>query len=408
MRSRLFIVMSLALPLAGCDGNKKAAAPTREPPVVSVAKPILMDYQPHAEFTGRTAAVEEVEVRPRVAGFLESVNFQAGSDVTAGETLFEIDARPFQADVDRAIAEVARTESAFKQAEIELARMKDLYEKESATQIEFERHAAAREMANAELSAAKAALQRAKLDLEWTKVTAPISGRVSRNFVDAGNLVLGGQGSGTVLTRIVTIDPIHVYFDIDERTVLECQARIREGKMEAPREGIAPIRLGLANEEGFPHEGGIDFVDNKVDISTGTLRVRGKFENADRVLAPGFFARIRLFMGAPYKALSVSERALGFDQGQRYLLIVNARDEVEYRAVKVGGLDGEMRVIDDGIGPEDWVIVNGLQRVRPGIKVKTQRVDMKSMESKGESAPSGKNDSAAPAGATSQPTTKSN
>lgn len=405
---RVVTVFSCMVALVGaCDSSGKAPAPTREPPVVSVAKPLMIDYAPHADFTGRLAAVEEVEVRPRVGGFLETVNFQAGSDVGAGEVLFEIDARPFQAEVDRAAAEVARADSAYTQSEIEFKRIEDLVQKESATQIEFERQTAARDMAKAQVDAAKAALARAALDLEWTKVKAPISGRVSRNFVDAGNLVQGGIGIGTMLTRIVTMDPIYAYLDVDERTVLSCQKRIREGKMETYREGIVPLALGLANEEGFPHLGGVDFVDNRVDPNTGTLRIRGRFDNPERILGPGLFARVRLFTGESQKTLSVSERAIGFDQGERYLLIVNAKNEVEYRRIKIGGLETDMRVIEEGISPDDWVIVNGLQRVRPGIKVAPQQVNMKTFAVV-EKQSGSSTDVAAPSVPASQPTIKTN
>ncbi|MBE7506654.1 MAG: efflux RND transporter periplasmic adaptor subunit [Planctomycetia bacterium] len=376
--ARIIPLFLFAAALTGsCDSSHKAPPPSREPPVVSIAKPLQIDYQPYADFTGRLAAVEEVEVRPRVGGFLEKVNFQVGSDVGAGDVLFVIDARPFQAEVDRAAAEVSRAESAFKQSEIEYKRIEDLYQKESATQIEFDRLMAARDMAKAELAAANAALARAQLDLEWTRVTAPISGRVSRNFVDAGNLVQGGVGIGTLLTRIVTMDPIFVYLDVDEQTMLRCQRKIREGKMETYREGIVPVSLELANEQGYPHEGGVDFVDNRVDADTGTLRIRGRFDNPKRILGPGMFARVRLFIGELQRSLSVSERAIGFDQGERFLLVVNAKNEVEYRRIKIGGLEEDMRIIMEGVAPDDWVIVNGLQRVRPGVKVTPQKVNMR-------------------------------
>ena len=379
MGRRRFLLVICVATLSGCE-RTPLSAPPPEPPVVSVATPVAREYQPFADFTGRTAAIEEVEVRPRVGGFLERVLFEDGADVEAGEVLIEIDARPFQAEVDRYTAEVAEAESAFKQSDVEYRRMEDLYQKESATQIEFERQTAAREMARAKMEAAKAALERARLDLDWTKVTAPISGRTSRSFVDAGNLVQGGFGAGTVLTRIVTKDPIHVYLDVDERTVLTCQQKIREGKMQKYRDTLIPLRLGLANEEGFPHEGGVDFVDNRVDASTGTLRVRGKFDNPQSILVPGLFARVRLMMGEAGQAIFVSERALGFDQGQRYVLVVSAKNEVEYRRVTVGALDGQLRVIEEGVGPEDRVIVTGLQRVRPGVTVKPKLVDMTTLK----------------------------
>lgn len=375
-RPLLTCVIILTMPFAGCeDARKPMAAPTR-PPAVTIARPLVRDYQPHADFTGRTEAVEEVEVRPRVSGFLESIFFQAGGEVMQGDVLFEIDARPYRAEVDRLEAEVVRAEAMAKQAEVEYARLKDLYEKESATQIEFERHIASRDSSKAQVAAAKAALDRARLDLEWTKVTAPIGGRISRNYVDAGNLVQGGIGSATLLTRIVRFDPMYAYIDMDERTVLTIQKLIRDGKMQGYRQQNCAARLGLAIEQGFPHEGGIDFVENKIDANTGTLRVRAVFPNSKLILSPGLFARVRILLGEPSSAIMISEKAISFDQGQRFVYVMNEKNIAEYRLIEVGDLEDGLRVIIKGVGPNDWVVVNGIQRVRPGSAVEPQRVDM--------------------------------
>lgn len=371
----LLIVLLLAV-FAGCEDKRKPIAVAAKPPVVTVAKAVHLDYQPHVDFTGRTEAAEEVEVRPRVSGFLESISFQSGKEVEKGELLFEIDARPYKAEVDRLEAELASATSRYDQSQVEYERLKDLFEKESATKLEFDRHIALRDSAKAQVAAASAALERAKLDLEWTRVTAPIAGRISRNYVDIGNLVQGGYGTSTLLSRIVRFDPMFAYIDIDERTMLLIQKMVREGKMERYSDDNCAARLGLAIEEGFPHQGGIDFVENKVDANTGTLRVRAVFPNPENVLSPGLFARVRILLGESQKAIMISERAIGFDQGQRFVYVVNDKNTVDYRVVRVGDLDNGMRVIEEGVRPDEWVIVNGLQRVRPGVQVEPHRVDM--------------------------------
>lgn len=379
MRGKFISAILIALALGGCaDKRKPIAAPTA-PPVVTVAKPVVMDFQPHADFTGRTEAIEEVEVRPRVSGFLESIYFQPGTDVKQGDVLFEIDPRPYRAEVDRLEAEVARAESVSKQAEVEYVRLKDLFEKESATQIELDRHVATKDSSIAQVAAAKAALDRAKLDLEWTRVVAPLGGRISRNYVDIGNLVQGGIGSSTLLTRIVRFDPIYAYVDIDERTLLMIQKMIREGKMVGYRDDNCQASMGLAIDKGYPHQGGIDFVENKVDANTGTLRVRAVFPNPRNVISPGLFARVRVLLGQKGKALMISEKAISFDQGQRFVYVLNDKNTTEYRVIEVGDLENGLRVVEKGLTPNDWVIVNGIQRVRPGSPAEPQRVDMLSL-----------------------------
>lgn len=375
-RHHVLLAISLAVAIVGCEDKRKPTAAAGKPPVVTVAKAVQIDFQPHVDFTGRTEAVEEVEVRPRVSGFLESISFQSGKEVEKGELLFEIDARPYKAEVDRLEAELSSATSRYDQSQVEYERLKDLFEKESATKLEYDRHVAMRDSAKAQVAAAAAALERAKLDLEWTRVTAPITGRISRNYVDIGNLVQGGYGASTLLSRIVRFDPMFAYIDIDERTMLLIQKMVREGKMERYSDTNCAARLGLAIEEGFPHQGGIDFVENKVDANTGTLRVRAVFPNPDNVLSPGLFARIRILLGESQKAIMISERAIGFDQGQRFVYVVNDKNTVDYRVVRVGDLDNGMRVIEEGVRPDEWVIVNGLQRVRPGVQVEPHRVDM--------------------------------
>ena len=229
----------------------------------------------------------------------------------------------------------------------------------------------------AAVKVAEAALNTAELNLDFTKVTAPISGRISRYLVTVGNLVQSGdQANVTLLTTIVSVDPMYAYFDVDERTVLRVRQLIREGKAKSAREAAMPVMLGLANEDGFPHRGTIDFVDNQVNPKTGTLRVRGMFPNKDEALLPGFFARVRVPVGAPHQALLVTDRAIDNDQGQKILYVVNDKNEVVSRPIRVGLLHDGLRAIEDGLKPGERVIVNGLQTVRPGITVEPKLVDM--------------------------------
>jgi RND family efflux transporter MFP subunit len=216
-----------------------------------------------------------------------------------------------------------------------------------------------------------------KLKLEWTKVIAPVAGRVSRTYVTQGNLVQAGdQGGGTLLTTLVSIDPMYAYYDVDEHTALRVRQMIREGKSESIRDSGGPVSLGLANEEGHPHQGTIDFVDNQVNPRTGTIRLRGNFPNQDQVLLPGFFVRIRTPVGKPHQAMLVTERAIDTDQGQKIVYVVNDKNEVVARPIKLGVLHDGLREIADGLKPDDKVIVNGLQQVRPGLVVEPKLVDM--------------------------------
>jgi RND family efflux transporter MFP subunit len=351
------------------------------PPAVSVAPPLEREVTDYDEYTGRMAAVEEVEVRARVRGYIVKVNFTEGAEVKQGDMLFEIDPRPFQAELDAAKGQVAQWEAKLTRAEADVARNERLLPKGAASQKDLDTAIADRGEARAAIQSARAQVERAALDLEFTRVTAPISGRVGRAFVTKGNLVNAGGGESTLLTTIVSLDPIYVYFDIDERALLQYQqeARERASGSDRPanvREAKIPVQLGLANEAGFPYEGVIDFADNRVDPQTGTIRVRGAFANANRVFTPGLFARVRVPVGDKYQALLVPERAIGTDQGQKYVLAVNDKNVVEYRAVKLGRLHDGLRVIQEGLKPSELVIVNGIQRARPSLTVNPQRTEV--------------------------------
>lgn len=375
-------LLAVAL-LGGCGEDNIYVEPP--PPTVTVAKPLQQTVIDYLEFTGTTAPVERVEVRARVNGFLESMHFEPGTQVDKGDLLFVIDPKPFQARVDAAKAELASAEASLTKAESDFARLSEAGERGAVTERDVVAAAADRDAAKAAVAAAEAALTDAELELGYTQVTAPISGRIGRNRVDVGNLV--GEGDATLLTTVTRYDPIYAYFNINERDLLRVLQLYREN-VEA--KGIdpdtqpdtdIPLYLELANEEGFPHEGELNFAESDVDPDTGTLQLRGIFPNpADPpVILPGLFTRIRLPLEQQQDALLVSERALGFDQGGPYLLTVNDQDVVEKTSVVLDQLVDGLRVVNTGLEPEDWVVVNGVQRARPGAKVDPQRAEMPTM-----------------------------
>ncbi len=367
------LVLGLSIGVVGCGRSPTEVAP--EPPLVSVSLPVEKDVNDYTDFTGRTAAVDSVELRARVWGYLDKVNFKEGAIVQKGDVLFEIDPLTYKAALSQAEANLESLEARVIRLDADFARAKRLVRTGAIGQEEFDKIAGDRGEAAASRGALKAALERAKLDLGYTKVTAPVSGRVSRYVVTVGNLIQAGdQGGGTLLTTIVSVDPMYVYFDVDEHTALRVRQLIREGKQESPREGGFPVSMGLANEEGHPHMGTINFVDNQVNPRTGTIRLRGVFPNKDQVLLPGFFARVRVPVGRPHKALLVSERALDTDQGQKVLYVLNEKNEVVSRPVRLGLLQDGLREITEGLNPGERVIVNGLQQVRPGVTVEPKLV----------------------------------
>jgi RND family efflux transporter MFP subunit len=370
------LTLGLCVVLAGCAGQP-AEAPEASPAPVTVSRPVERYVTDYADFTARTAAIDSVELRARVWGYLDKVHFQEGALVKAGDVLFEIDPRTYRAALDQAEGNLESLEARLVRLNADLARGRRLLGTSAIGREEYDKIAGDRAEAAASRGALKAAVERARLDLGYTKVTAPVSGRVSRYVVTPGNLVQAGdQGGGTLLTTIVSVDPMYAYFDVDEHTALRVRQLIREGKSDSPRDGGFPVSLGLANEEGHPHEGTINFVDNQVNPRTGTIRLRGEFPNKDQVLLPGFFARVRVPVGRAHKALLVSERALDTDQGQKVLYVVNEKNEVVTRPVRPGALHQGLREITDGLKPCEQVIVTGLQQVRPGATVEPKLVDM--------------------------------
>jgi len=373
--SGLIVVFAGLAWSVGCRHQEDVAPPPPPPPAVSVSHPVEREVTDYAEFTARVAAVESTEVRARVSGQIVAVPFQSGTLVREGDILVEIDVRPFQAELETRIAEEARAAANLSLAQIEFNRIEGI-PPASRTVFEYDTASARLQEARAVKAAATAAVELARLNVEWCRVVAPISGRISYKHATTGNLVTGGTGSGTLLTTIVSVDPIYANFDVDERTVQRVKQRVREGKLESNEEAEIPVWLGLATENGFPHQGTINFVDNQVNPRTGTLRVRGVFPNADGVLSPGYFARVRVPVSAPHQALLVSERALGTDQGQKIVFVVGADNRVAARPVHLGALHDGLREITDGLQAGEQVVVKGLLHVQSGLSVAPQLSEM--------------------------------
>jgi RND family efflux transporter MFP subunit len=338
-----------------------------------VAKVLERSITEYDEFTGRFEAVERVEVRPRVSGYIAAVSFEEGREVKKGDVLFTIDPRPYDAEFKRAKADLARARTQQALAHSERERATKLLEQRAISREEFDTRVSGNEQAVANVQAAEAALDAAQLNLTFTQVRAPISGLVSRAEITAGNLVTSGE---TLLTTLVSMDPIYVAFEGDERVFLKYAALARNGERADARGGESPVWVGLADETDTPHEGRMVFVDNALDPQTGTIRVRGKLDNAERRFTPGMFARVKLVGSAKYDALLINDSAIGTDQNVRYVFAVGKDNKVEYRSVKLGPVVDGMRVVRDGLSLGESIVVNGLQRVRPGAVVTPELVAM--------------------------------
>jgi membrane fusion protein, multidrug efflux system len=328
------------------------------------------------EYTGHLEPVETVEVRARVSGFIERADFNEGNLVKAGQLLFVIDPRPFEAELAQQQAEVQRAQAQRDFAANDFKRLENLRPTGGASELELENARQRLLEAEAAIAAAKAQVQAAQLDVEFTRVTAPISGRISRKNVTPGNLINGGAGQATLLTTITSIDPIYAYMDVDEQSVLKYQRLSLEKKRDSARDMQIPIFMGLSNETGFPHEGVVDFVDNRIDPDTGTLRARGVFTNPSGYLTAGMFARLRIPGSGRYVTSLVPDLAIGTDQDQRFVLVVDPEGTVERRVIKPGALFGRFRSIEEGLSPTDRIIINGLQRARPGAKVNAEETQI--------------------------------
>jgi RND family efflux transporter MFP subunit len=361
-------VLATSLGSGGCA--RKPAAPKPAAPVVYVTPAISRNIVEWDEYTGRLASTERVEVRARVSGYLESVHFKDGEMVKAGDLLFVIDPRPYQAKYDRAVGELRQAEAKLKLAQLNDQRTKKLSANKVISQEEIDARRNELLQAQASYEATKADYDDAKLELDFTHVTAPISGRIDRKLVTEGNLIRGSDtGDATLLTTIVSLDPIYCYFEVDERSMLKYQRLAREGKRPSSRHTPNPVRLQLADETGFPHDGHMDFVENQVDPDTDTIQGRAVFANPDHRLTPGLFARVQLIGSAEHPAVLIPDEAVVSDQSQKFVNVVKPDGSVEYRKVELGPLNEGLRIVRGGLEAGEKVVTRGVQRLQPGVKV---------------------------------------
>jgi len=366
MTHRLLLLAAGCLTLALAGGCRRAEPPSPPPPKVVVAKPVVRDIVEWDEYTGRTQALEAVEVRPRVTGYVQSIQFADGANVKEGDPLFVVDPRPYEAALAQAKAQVVVTKARLALAQNENARTESLVKQRVISTEEAERRAFARDEASGSLAAAEAAVVAASLDVEWTRVVAPVAGRASRHLVDEGNLVTANQ---TLLTTIVSLDPIHVYFDADERTYLKYVRLAASGERASSREVNNPVEVGVADEAGFPHKGWMDFVDNQFDSDSGTMIGRAILPNSDLLLSPGLFVRIRIPGSGRHSAILVPDEAIGTDLNQKLVWVIDAENRAQYRAVQIGALHDGLRIVREGVAPEERIVVAGIQKMHPGLVV---------------------------------------
>jgi membrane fusion protein, multidrug efflux system len=353
--------------------NKQQAVQEIPPAPVTISKPIQKEIIEWDEFTARTDAVENVNITPRVSGYIDNITFKAGDLVAKGDLLFVIDPRPYQAALDQAQAQEREAEANQQLQDANFAREDRLRATGVIAKEDFDTALSNKNQAAARVLAAQASVESAQLNLTFTQITSPISGRISREQVTVGNLV---QADTTLLTNIVSVDPIYAYFYVDERSVLNYQKQVREGKLVDARSASVPVFLQLENETRFPHQGNIDFLSNQFNSSTGTLAVRGLFPNADGILIPGAFARVRVAATPLHAAILVTDRAIGTDQGQKYVLVVGPDNIVSVRPVELGPDADGLRVVRSGLTGEENVIINGVINARPGSKVSPQQGEM--------------------------------
>lgn len=359
--------------LASCSNDRTNSPP---PPKVDVLHPVAREVLDWDEYTARLEATESVEIRPRVSGYLQQIRFNDGAMVKKGDILFEIDPRPYEAVLRHAEADQAAAEARLGLAQKNLARTGDLIRTHAISQEEADVRKSNVEQAQAAVLQSKAAVDAARLDVEFTELTAPISGRIGRKLVTEGNLVTGGVGTqGTLLTTIVSLDPLYVYFEADERSYLKYMHLAERGERPTSREFHHPVWIGVADEVGFPREGVMDFVDNQLDRGTGTMVGRALVANPDLLLSPGLFARLRLPGSGLYGAVVVPDEAVGNDQAKKFVWVIGAENKAELRNIVTGPLLDGARVVREGLTPQDWVVVSGMQRVRAGGTVDPQRKD---------------------------------
>ncbi|WP_213762185.1 efflux RND transporter periplasmic adaptor subunit [Caballeronia sp. dw_19] len=354
------------LPVNGAEAAIKPSAPATEVDVATVVSKTITDYQ---NYSGRLEAIDKVEIRPLVPGTIVAVHFADGALVKKGDPLFTIDPRPYVAQVDQAAAQLAAAQARNGYTSTDAARAERLLADNAIAKRDYDEKQNASHEAAANLKAAQAALETAKINLTYTQIVAPVSGRVSRAEMTVGNIVSTGS-SAPLLTTLVSVSPIYASFDVDEQTYLRYLSRDSRASV--------PVSLGLANEEGFSREGKVASVDNQLDTGSGTIRVRARFDNADGTLVPGLYARIKVGGGTPHPAVLIDDAAIGTDQDKKFVMVVDSDNRVQYREVTLGTLSDGLRVIAKGLQPGERIVVNGLQRVRPNDVVKANSVAMAS------------------------------
>ena len=355
------------------------AAPAAPPPV-TVSAPLQKEITEWDEYTGQFAAVDYVEIRARVSGYLTEIHFTDGQIVNKGDLLFVIDPRPYEIELQQAQAQLATAEASLDLANRELARAASLREKDFVAQSTYDQRLNTMKAAAASVETGKAAIRQAQLDLEWSHVTAPVSGRISEHLVSIGNLVNGGSsGTATLLTTIVSLDPIYLNFDMSEQQYLAYERATANGKLKSNRDGGVPAFARLTDERDWPHEGTLNFVDNQVDRGAGTIRARGIFPNPNFFLTPGQFGRVRIPGSEPYVAILVPDAAVVTDQSTKLLMTVNAEGTVVPKIVRLGPTIDGLRIVRSGIGPDDKIVIDGLVRARPGNKVTPQAGEIKAV-----------------------------
>jgi len=368
----LFFLVSL---LFGCSKNENPNAKAPPKPVIVASQPVQQEIVEWDEYTGRLQAVESVEIRARVSGYLKRIAFKDGGKVKKGDLLFIVDPRPYIAQLHQASAELDRAKSRLDLARNDVGRAQRLLKEQAISEEEYDTRSKNLVQAAASVESAKATVDIAQLNVDFTEVRAPIPGRISRKLITEGNLV---TADSTVLATIVSVDPIHVYVDADERSVLKYRRLSIEGKRQSARDFKINVEMALMDEQAFPHHGYIDYVDPEVNPATGTIRARGVFANPDDLLGPGLFARVRVPGSGKYKALLINDRAIAMDQGKQFVMVVTQDNHAEYRPIQTGRLHDGLRIVTTGLTPEDWVITNGLQFVRPGIEVESTHAPMQS------------------------------
>ena len=362
-----FSIFAFLFLISSCNKPRTdAKAAIAQKPEVEVSKPVERVIIEWDEYTGRMQAVESVEIRARVSGYLNKILFKDGGKVKKGDLLFEVDPRPYKAQLNQARAVLNNSKSKLTLAENDFQRAKRLLKEQAISEEEYDTRSKNMAQAGAALESSKAALELAELNLNYTQIRSPINGRISRKLITIGNLV---AADNTVLATIVSVDPIHLYVDADERSVLKYRRLALSGKRESAVDHKVPLEMALIDEQDYIHKGYIDYVDPEINPATGTVRARAVFDNPDELLKPGLFARVRVPGSAKHPAQLISDKAIAMDQGKQYVYVVNKDNKVDYRPIKTGPLHEGLRIVTGGLSPQDWVIVNGTQYVRPGVEV---------------------------------------